>query len=117
MRKALTVASSFIVFFLLLTESSLSRDEKRGFSSLKYNYVVETDMTLSDFSDVFFDRLKSRHNWMEVSRNICRDETCTSTWSFTDDESHKWKCDVTIKKAEISNQVLVIMEVNPVLGS
>jgi hypothetical protein len=117
MRKALVIIPSFILFFVLLTEYSFSKDEKNGFSSLKYNYVVETDMTLSDFSDAFFDRLKSKHNWMEVSKSICKDEICTSTWSFTDEELHIWKCDVTIKKAEVINQVLVIMEMNPVLGS
>lgn len=117
MRKALIAITSFILLTLMLSNNSYGRDEKRGFGSLKYNYVVETDMNVSDFSDAFFDRLKSKHNWMEVSRNICRDETCTSTWSFTDEESHKWKCDVTIKKAEVSNQVVVIMEMNPVMGS
>jgi hypothetical protein len=117
MRKALFAASSFILFFVLLADSSLSKDEKRSFSAIKYNYVVETNLTLDEFSDAFFERLMLKHNWNEVSRNVCRDEICTSTWSFTDEESHKWKCDVTIKKAEISNQVQVTMEMNPVLGS
>ena len=117
MKKALFAVISFFLCFVMLSAASLSMDEKRGFSSLKYNYVVETDMTVNDFSDAFFERLKTKHNWSEVTRNICKDETCTSTWSFPDEELHVWMCDVTIKKAEVFNQVLVIMEMNPVLGS
>jgi hypothetical protein len=117
MRKALIAASSFILLFILLSNVSYGRGEKRGYSSLKYNYVVETDMSLSDFSDAFFERLKTKHNWNELSRNVCQDESCISTWSFTDEEMHKWRCEVTIKKAAQPNSVLVTMEMNPVLDS
>jgi hypothetical protein len=117
MRKALFITSSFILLFVIASGNSYGMGEKRSFSALKYNYVVETNLSLSEFSEMFFERLKTKHQWAELSRNVCEGETCVSSWSFTDEESHKWKCDVTIQKAAVSNQMMVTMEMNPVLGS
>jgi hypothetical protein len=121
MRRALIASASFLVILVFLFASdSYGRDEKRSFSALKYNYVVESDLTLSEFSQVFYERLKTRHHWDEVTRDNCQGETCYSTWKFTDDESNQWKCEVMIKKADDlagSNKMLVSMEMNPVLGS
>ncbi|HEY3250650.1 MAG TPA: hypothetical protein VGK25_05975 [Ignavibacteria bacterium] len=114
MRKALFVTS----VLLILVSSSYSKDENKSFSSLKYNYVIESDLSLTDFSDAFFERLKTKHNWNEIYRNDCQDEVCQSEWSFTDEEANEWKCEVVIKKAnEGSNRMLVSMEMNPVMGS
>jgi hypothetical protein len=122
MRKALFVKSSFltitvVLFFVLVTSTSYSKDEKRSFSALKYNYIVETNLSLSDFSRAFYDRLKSKHKWNEVGNDNCKGGVCTSIWKFIDDASNEWKCEVTIKQAEISNRMLVTMEMNPVMGS
>jgi hypothetical protein len=114
MRKALFAAT-----VLLLTAAWLyAADEKRSFSSLKYNYVVETDLTLQDFSQAFIERVRSKHKWSEVIENTCSDAICSSTWNFMDEEAHKWKCEVVIKQS-VSNEheMVVTMEVNPVMGS
>lgn len=114
MRKAL-----FVTAVLLLTAACLyAADEKRGFSSLKYNYVVETDLTLTDFSQAFIERVRSKHKWSEVIENTCTGEVCSSTWNFMDEESHKWKCEVVIQQSESNEREMVVsMEVNPVMGS
>jgi len=122
MRKALFVKMSFltiavILFSFIITSSSYGKDEKRSFSAMKYNYVVETNLSLSDFSRAFYERLKTKHKWNEVGNDDCRGGVCTSTWKFTDEKSNEWKCKVTIKRAEILNQMLVTMEMDPVLGS
>ena len=121
MRKALVAATSFLTvpaLLLLFVNSSFGMDEKRSFCSLKYNYVIQSELTLQDFSGAFFDRLKNKHSWSEVSRNVCDGQTCTSSWSFKDDDLHEWKCEVVIQKsAEAPNTMLVTMEMNPVLGS
>jgi hypothetical protein len=116
MRKALFVTLVLLVQFA--ATSLFAADENRGYSSLKYNYVVETNLTLNDFSQAFIERIREKHNWNEVLTNTCSDETCVSTWNFTDDEAHKWKCEVVIKKSDVnSNAMVVSMEMNPVLGS
>ena len=116
MRKALFVITVLLIQFAV--NQVFAGTGNKGFSSLKYNYVVETDMTLKDFSQAFIERVRSKHQWSEVLSNTCSDETCTSTWNFTDDEAHKWKCEVVIKKSEESaNTMEVTMEMNPVLGS
>ena len=114
MRKAL-----FVTTVLLLTSACIfSADEKRGFSSLKYNYVVETDLTLQDFSQAFIERVRSKHKWSEVIENTCTDEVCSSTWNFMDEEAHKWKCEVVIQQSvQSEHEMVVTMEVNPVMGS
>jgi hypothetical protein len=114
MRKALLVTSALVVLICL----SFSKDVSKGVSSLKYNYVVESDLSLVDFSIAFSERLKSKHHWSEVSHNNCEGESCTSVWSFADEESNQWKCEVVIRKADEGvNRMLVTMEMNPVLGS
>ena len=121
MRKALVASTSFLILLaFLFADDTYSRDEKRSFSALKYNYVVESDLTLVEFSQVFYERLKTKHHWDEVASDNCRGDACYSTWEFTDEESNQWKCDVMIKKASDEagpNKMLVSMEMNPVLGS
>jgi len=68
MRKAL-----FVTLVLLFQLSLFAAGEDRGFSSLKYNYVVETDLTLMDFSQAFIERVRSKHKWSEVVENTCSD--------------------------------------------
>jgi len=112
MRKAL-----FVTLVLLLQFTLFAADENRG-GSLKYNYVVETNLSLPDFSQAFVERVRSKHNWSEEVTNACSEGVCISSWNFTDDESHKWKCEVVIKKSiDNSNAMVVSMEMNPVIGS
>lgn len=114
MRKALFV--TIVLLFQFASNSLFAADENRG--SLKYNYVVETNLSLLDFSQAFIERVRTKHNWSEVLTNTCTGGTCVSTWNFTDDDSHKWKCEVVIKKSDDnSNAMVVTMEMNPVLGS
>ena len=85
---------------------------------LRYEYVVETDLTTEKFSEVFCERLSSKHNWEKVSTTVSEDNSYTSVFNFTDPEEHLWECEVKIKKVMTNaNKMSVLMTMSPMLGS
>ena len=113
------------IFLLLALQSLVMGSPKKaclknsiGPQKLKYAYVVETDLSTEKFSEVFCDRLSNKHNWNKVSTTISCDETYTSLFSFTDNASHRWKCEVKIKKIiNEANKMSVEMTMDPYLES
>src|SRR4030095_5994084 len=85
---------------------------------LRYEYVVETDLTTEKFSEVFCERLSSKHNWEKVSTTVSEDNSYTSVFNFKDVEEHLWECEVKIKKVMTNvNKMSVMMTMSPLLGS
>ncbi|MCI0448429.1 MAG: hypothetical protein L0Y79_01435 [Chlorobi bacterium] len=112
-------------FFLLLALHSFvfeintySEQKQIEPRKLKYEYTVETDLSVKDFSDVFCERLSSKHKWSKVSAIIELDDTYTSVFRFNDEANSSWKCELKIKKivSEI-NKMSVEMVIAPFFGS
>ncbi len=108
----LVLHSVFFGSFLLAGES-YSEPQK-----LKYEYRVETDLPASEFSDVFCERLSTKHKWQKLGTTVSRDETFTSTFRFRDENAHSWNCEVTISKDKSrTGSMNVIMIMDPRLES
>lgn len=107
------VLHSFIFGSFLQAGNSFTEPQK-----LKYEYKIETDLPVSEFSDVFCERLSTKHKWQKLGTTVYRDETYTSTFRFRDENAHSWSCEVTIKKdKQSSGKMDVIMIMDPRLES
>jgi hypothetical protein len=86
--------------------------------TLRYEYKIETDFGAHDFSDVFCDRLKSKHQWHQVESTVSADETYTSVFRFNDSGQHRWECEVRIKRdIKDSRKMDILMMMSPMLES
>jgi hypothetical protein len=107
--------------FLLLALPGFSMGSHQGenfsdstdFSELKYSYIVETDLSVEEFSEVFCERLSTKYNWHKVYSSEDYDQTYTSIMSFESGYS-SWLCAVKFKKLENQiNKILVVMIMDP----
>lgn len=107
------VLHSFIFGSYVFASNSFAEPQK-----LKYEYKIETDLTVSEFSEVFCERLSAKHKWQKLQSTISRDETCVSTFRFRDENAHSWNCEVTITKDRTrEGRMDVIMIMDPKLES
>lgn len=85
---------------------------------LKYEYKIETDLTAEKFSDVFCNRLSSKHKWNKIETSVGTDETYTSKFKFKDDNQMPWECEVIIHKDyDDSKKMDVLMTMSPKIES
>jgi hypothetical protein len=116
MKQTLSVFLVLALHSLICSSSILSKVPES--KKLRYAYVVETDLATEKFSEIFCDRLSSRHNWNKVSASVSCDETYISQFDFVDDNSYHWKCEVKIKKIQNEiNKMSVEMTVSRFLES
>lgn len=85
---------------------------------LRYQYLVETELSTEKFSDAFCDRLSAKHKWNKISTTLNSEETYTSIFKFEDDARHPWQCEVQIKRVKSDlRKMSVEMIMIPVLES
>lgn len=109
----LTALGSFV-----FDSKSFSKEVQSGPQNLKYEYIIETDLSAEKFSEAFFDRLSGKHQWSRISSTVGADETYTSVFSFKDDRQHTWECEVQIKRALTDNRKMdVLMTMSPLMES
>jgi hypothetical protein len=84
---------------------------------LRYEYVIETDLTTEKFSEVFCERLSTKHSWEKISTTVSEDDAYTSIFNFKDVDQHLWECEVKIKKVRPYNKMSVLMTMSPMIGS
>lgn len=109
----LTALSSFV-----FGSKSSAKESQCGPQNLKYEYIIETDLTAEKFSEAFFDRLSEKHQWSRISSTVSEDETYTSVFNFKDDRQHIWECEVQIKRASTDNRKMdVLMTMSPLMES
>jgi len=85
---------------------------------LRYEYKIETDLNTEKFSDVFCERLKTKHNWRQVESNVSTDETYTSVFRFKDEKQHRWECEVKIRRDGMDSRKMdVLMMMSPMIES
>ncbi len=85
---------------------------------LKYEYKIETDLTVEKFSDVFCKRLSTKHKWERIGSDVTADETYTSRFKFKDENAHSRECEVRIKQDKTDYRKMdVVMTMDPKLES
>lgn len=116
MKKVLSFA--FLTALLVLSSKNVFADSQKEPQKIQYQYLVETDLSTEKFSDVFCERLSTKHHWRKVSSIVQNDETYTSLFNFKDDSQKLWECEVSIKRAEAyGKKVRVSMTMNQLLDS
>lgn len=111
----LLLAMHFLITGFQLNGNTNDSAEPRR---LKYLYVVETDLSVREFFDVFCGRLIAKYNWYKVSANLSGDEIYTGIFSFRDNSKNSWRCEVKIKKVKnTSNKISVEIVMSPFLES
>lgn len=104
---------SFLFGSLLYSGEMFTEPQK-----LRYEYKVETDLNTEKFSDVFCERLKTKHKWRQVESNVSADETYTNIFRFKDDKQHRWECEVKIRRDEMDTRKMdILMLMSPMLES
>ncbi len=118
MQKVLLAAIIFALhsfIFGSLLHSGEIRVEPR---KLKYEYKIETDLTVEKFSDVFCKRLSTKHKWEKIGSDVTADETYTSRFKFRDENAHSWECEVRIQQDKSDTRKMdVVMTMDPKLES
>ncbi len=111
---ALVFALHSFIFGSLLQSGEIRVEPQK----LKYEYKIETDLTIEKFSDAFCDRLSTKHKWRKLQTDISADETYTSTFNFKDDNQIPWECEVKIQRdTDDSRKMDVLMTMSPKLES
>jgi hypothetical protein len=117
MKTSLTIAV-LIAIHSFIAGSTLAGEVQSNPQKLRYQYVVETDLTVEKFSEVFCDRLSQKHSWSKISTVVSNDNVYTSVFNFKDDEQHPWQCEVQIKKMKPDfNKMSVEMVMGPLRDS
>ncbi len=116
MKKVLSFA--LLTALLVIGSKNIYADSQKEPQKLQYQYLVETDLAADKFSDVFCERLSTKHHWRKVSSSVQSDETYTSLFNFKDESQNMWECEVSIKRAEVhSKKMRVSMTMNQLLDS
>jgi hypothetical protein len=117
MKTALLAVLTALNIFAFGGRSS-AKEVQGGPQNLKYEYIVETDLSTEKFSEAFFERLSVKHQWSRLSTTVSEDETYISVFNFKDDRQHIWECEVQIKRAESDNSKMdVVMTMIPLTES
>jgi hypothetical protein len=110
MPKVLIFALALFLHSIVFDSVLLASQGDETAQKIKYEYFIETDLETGKFSEAFCSRLSDKHKWQQVSADISADETYTSVFSFKDESSHSWECEVQIKKIDSKpNRVYVEM--------
>ncbi len=118
MPKVLFIALALVLHSILFDSQLFAAAGDVAAQKIKYEYFVDTDLETGKFSEAFCSRLSEKHNWEQVSADISADETYTSIFSFKDESSHAWQCEIHIKKVNsMPNRMFVEMTMMQVLES
>jgi hypothetical protein len=118
MQKVLFIALALVLHSIVSVSIVFAAAGDVSAQKIKYEYFVETDLETGKFSDAFCSRLSDKHKWQQVSTDVSSDETYTSIFSFKDESSHAWQCEVQIKKINSRpNRMYVEMTMMQVMES
>ena len=118
MPKVLLIALALVFHSFVSASIAFADAGDVSAQKIKYEYFVETDLETGKFSDAFCSRLSDKHKWQKVSTDVTSDETYTSIFSFKDESSHDWKCEVQIKKINsLPNRMYVELTMMQVMES
>jgi len=118
MQKVLLAAIIFALHSFIFGSVLHSGEVYVNPQKLKYEYKVESDLSVEKFSDVFCTRLITKHKWEKTGLEVSADETYTSRFKFKDENAHSWECEVRIQKDKTTpRQMDVTMTMNPQLES
>ncbi|MEO8513423.1 MAG: hypothetical protein ABI543_07685 [Ignavibacteria bacterium] len=118
MQKVLLAALVFALHSFIFGSFLQSGEVRVEPQKLKYEYKIETDLTIDKFSDAFCKRLSTKHKWRKLETTVSADETYTSTFNFKDDNQIPWECEITIQRdREDKRKMDVLMTMSPKLES
>ena len=118
MQKVLLAALIFALHSFIFGSLVHSGEVYKQPQKLKYEYKIETDLSVEKFSDVFCKRLSTKHKWEKIGAEVTTDEIYTSRFRYKDENAHSWECEVMIRKDETQTRRMdVVMIMDPMLGS